>query len=117
MVHSEREPTAGASGGLGEAAEKVSPPAQMGFFTSPAMRAASTNAMNQRTAEPAAQRMRRSGSDDRKGAMRAPLRQTAKRRKDSSPWSVRPKSIWAAPGISERATIRIRNGADYSQEA
>jgi hypothetical protein len=49
--------------------------------------------------------------------MNAPLRQTANRRKYRSPCIVRPRSIWAAPGIRESATIRIRNGRDYSKEA
>jgi hypothetical protein len=43
------------------------------------------------------------------------LRLTANSRNSSSPTIVRPRSIWAAPGIKERVTVRIRNGADYSK--
>src|SRR6185436_3538280 len=89
----------------------------MGFLTRPAMRTASMNAITQRTPAPTAQRSRRSGSEERKGAMNAPLRQTANKRKYRSPCIVRPRSIWAAPGIRESATIRIRNGGDYSKKA
>lgn len=64
---------------------------------------------------PQPQRTRSSGSDDRNGAMRAPFRQRANRMKYSSPCIVRPKSIWAAPGIKDNATVRNRNAADYSK--
>jgi hypothetical protein len=87
----------------------------MGFFRYPAILSASTKATSQNAAAPQPQRIRSSGSEDRKGAMRAPFRQKANRRKYSSPCVVRPRSIWAAPGIKDSATVRNRNGADYSK--